>query len=194
MTNWNYNLNIPNPPNQPSQDVPLMQTNTNNINNLISVDHVGFNANNGGYHTVIHQIPQSSDPGMVTGISQLYSKTVNSVPELFFENDTGVVSQLTGSLDANRGYQWIGGVLLQWGIITTPLNGHKFGTVTLPIAFSSNFFNASVSLIATSSANTTSDNTLAIVTGTPNLTSFQWVFNGNSTVNFNSFYWMAIGK
>jgi hypothetical protein len=38
-----YNLNIPNPPNDPSADVPLMKANTNAINTLVAVDHIPFN-------------------------------------------------------------------------------------------------------------------------------------------------------
>lgn len=50
MTNFAYNQGIPNPPNQPSQDVPLMKINTNSISGIIAVDHIGFEANNGGTH------------------------------------------------------------------------------------------------------------------------------------------------
>ena len=46
----NFNVNIPNPPNNPSNDVSLMQENTNAENSIWQVDHLGFNVNNSGTH------------------------------------------------------------------------------------------------------------------------------------------------
>lgn len=50
MSSFNYNENIPNPPNKPSADVGLMRTNTNSISGIIAVDHISFDATDGGTH------------------------------------------------------------------------------------------------------------------------------------------------
>jgi hypothetical protein len=103
MTNFSYNQDIPDAPNNPSDDQPLMKTNTNSTFGIIAVDHVGFEQANGGYHTVIHQGPagggSGSDPAAIPGFGQTYVKTVGSTPDqqLFFETGLGVVSQLTPS-------------------------------------------------------------------------------------------------
>ena len=48
--NVTYNNAIPNAPNNPSVDQPKMQTNTDSIDQIIGVDHVSFNTNDGGWH------------------------------------------------------------------------------------------------------------------------------------------------
>jgi len=50
MTLIAFNQNIPNPPNNPSSDVPLMQSNTNSEFSIWAVDHFTFNNNNSGWH------------------------------------------------------------------------------------------------------------------------------------------------
>lgn len=48
MTSFNYYANIPNAPDNPSFDQPLMQVNSQSINSLIAVDHVGFKSTGSG--------------------------------------------------------------------------------------------------------------------------------------------------
>ena len=50
-----YNKNIPNPPDNPAFDVTLMQENSQSINDLIAIEHQGFNTttNVGGRHTTV---------------------------------------------------------------------------------------------------------------------------------------------
>lgn len=102
MANFTYNNDIPDTPNSPSADQPLMKINTNSIDDLIEVDHVSFNTNDGGYHKVIHQNPQVSDPAAIPGTGQTYVKTVSGDQELFYESGLGVVTQLTPN-NANVG-------------------------------------------------------------------------------------------
>lgn len=117
-----YTQNIPDGPNNPSQDQPLMKANTNAIFSLIGTDHINFNLPNSGYHNIIHQPPQGSDPVSIAGINQVYAKNVtpNSTvtstdTQLFTETGAGIISQLTGNLLGLEGYAWVGGILLQWG-------------------------------------------------------------------------------
>ena len=48
MTTFNYYPTIPNPPDNPSFDVTLMQTNSGSINSIINVDHITFGKAQGG--------------------------------------------------------------------------------------------------------------------------------------------------
>lgn len=70
MTDFKYTLNIPNGPNNPSNDQPIMQTN-NNSNALIwDVDHYGFNNINGGLHAQ-STYPLITTPATPTGLASV---------------------------------------------------------------------------------------------------------------------------
>jgi hypothetical protein len=97
MSLFQYNTGIPAAPNNPSVDQPDMLTNTDSIDGLIDVDHIGFNENLGGYHDVIHQPPQVAAPGTIAGIGQTYTKTVTGDQQLFYKSGLGVETQLTSS-------------------------------------------------------------------------------------------------
>ncbi len=101
MTIFTYSPTIPNPPDDPADDVSQMQTNSASIFGLIAIDHVGFNLTNGGQHKqVTFNAPLGSDPGQPTPISTLYTKTSSSsnTQDLYFQNGSAVsgVNQLTG--------------------------------------------------------------------------------------------------
>lgn len=131
MTQFIYDQTVPAANHSPKNDQPTMQTNAASISGLISVDHVGFNsgATPGGYHKVIHFLNQGSDPGLVSGFGQLYTKTASTDQNLFFESGNGLVTQLTGPLapvpkqgspssgNQKSGYTVLpGGILLQYGL------------------------------------------------------------------------------
>ncbi len=97
MTNFDYNTDIPDGPNNPSNDQPLMKTNTNSIDGIIAVDHIGFQQNNGGFHTVIHQGPQLANPAAIPGFGQTFTKTISADQQLFYESGNGVVTQITSA-------------------------------------------------------------------------------------------------
>lgn len=50
MPTFTYNTDIPDAPNDPSVDQPKMKVNTNSIDDILEVDHISFNAANGGTH------------------------------------------------------------------------------------------------------------------------------------------------
>lgn len=193
MTLWTYTLGIPNGPNNPSNDQPNMKVNNDNIENLISVDHVGFNVNNGGYHTDIHMVPQGGDPAALPGFGQLYSKTSGGDQELFFESGGGVITQLTGGVAPSpnpNGFTFLpGGILLQWGTVA-PTNATPV-TVTYPKvfpsgnpAFSINFSTSSATIPGTQWA-------FWLVIGASTSSNFQIYNNSTHTFGYN---WMAIGN
>lgn len=210
---FGYNFNVPNTPNDPSDDQPQMLINTVSIGNLIAVDHVGFSTVNGGYHTVIHQgnAPGNTDPASITNIGQLYVKTVtlNSImdQQLFFESGQGVVTQLTSGIATSpgtNGYVFLpGGILLQWGFKNGPHGGaHTFtngdsGSITFPLAFPTNVFTINANLNfnsttagvpASSSGEVVSFDTSSITTTGANF------FIAGSGATYTRFFWIAIGN
>src|ERR1700742_3995672 len=146
MTDFPYNRDIPDSPNTPSQDQPLMKTNTNSIADLIAVDHVGFSANNGGIHNKV-TMPQVSTP--VSSINQLilYSKAASSGTELrmvrdgFPSTDTALTTTGVGSPSRTQnGYSWLpGNILIQWGFATVSpgVNTIVFASQVPCVAFAS---------------------------------------------------------
>jgi hypothetical protein len=100
MPFFSFTRDIPFASHNPSSDQPIMQTNTNSEDSIWPIDHHGFNDNLGGYHNIIHQDPQLSDPAAIPGppqIGQTYVKTVGSDVQLYYESALGKINQLTNS-------------------------------------------------------------------------------------------------
>lgn len=89
-----YNLGIPDGPNNPSNDQPKMKTNTNAIQTLISVDHVGFNTNGsppngvGGHHLQVSFDGKNPPLAQTDPQSVLYTNSgvASSVADMFYRN------------------------------------------------------------------------------------------------------------
>ena len=83
-----YNRNIPNPPNNPSQDVPLMKVNTNAIDTILAIDHVSFNSQDGGTHKQVTFSSENTPPNFTDPQSALYTGTgsASSNAELYYKN------------------------------------------------------------------------------------------------------------
>ncbi len=156
--NLNYIRNIPFESHNPSVDQPDMQTNTNSIETWVSVDHHGFEDNEGGYHTVIHQDPNTSIggtptsrvvivgggytdtnfPPVVTGVNQVFTANVttrtlnplNPASQLMTINNLGKISQLTGSQSEIQGYQFIGENVVMWGTVNVVLTTGSSSTIS----------------------------------------------------------------
>jgi len=210
MTLFSYNLNIPAGTDNPSDDRPLMTENTNSTAGIIAVDHVGFDITNGGYHTISHQIPQSV-PSAIAGIGQLFSQNItvgsSTDTQLFYMTGQGSVSQLTGAFVSSPGYQWIGDVLLQWGLVIQVFAaGSTAVSATFKIPFPHNCFivigtpfwnNATPTSTSAASLSINSFSINNVPSGgptvTPPITGFSGVFTtANST--YRGFYWIAIGN
>jgi hypothetical protein len=198
-----YSSNIPASGNTPANDQPLMQANTNYFANSYNKDHNFTGTSNplpnaDGFHTVIHQVVQSADPASIAGTGQLYAKnvTVGAITDtqLFYKTGLGGVSQLTGTSASSNGYQWIGGVLIQWGQVTGLSGSWPTTTQTLNYAapniqFNTNTFNVQTTFIGPTSSST---GDIAIVS--LNKAFFQWVFTASSSASYGGFYWVAIGS
>lgn len=104
---FTYSRNIPNPPDNPSFDVTLMQENSQSINDLIAIEHQGFNTttNVGGMHTkVTFAGGAQSTPSLAPTQIQTYPQVpviIGSSPnylENFVSTTNGAGAQTNGYL------------------------------------------------------------------------------------------------
>lgn len=126
-----YNNDVPDGPNNPSQDQPKMKTNTNAIDTILDVDHISFNADSGGgehKHVTFLSDPAYVVPGVISGDSSvIYSDagTASTRAQLFYKN-----SLATTHLSCIRA----------WGYIdaqSTPpavLSGQSYNVASVSIA------------------------------------------------------------
>ncbi len=213
---FNFSDSIPASGNNPSVDQPTMLTNNISAKAIIDIDHVGYDQPLGGYHRYIHQKEQSpATPAAIATVNQLYSRlytpdTTGGVADtqLFARTGGGGISQITGYSTQNTqdGWQWVGGILIQWGFVNTTstgtfASGLATGTVTFKdrvagaIPFPNNCF--VVIPVPTYNTNITTGPTGAGSTNvdkfTVSATKFDWTFNSVST-RYRGFYWTAIGN
>lgn len=141
---YTYDPTIPNPPNDPADDVFVMQTNSQSIFNIMKVDHIGFGSNQGGFHNLMHFITQTSDPVATNPFGQLYT-FIPTTPvgqtdaQLFYQSPMGVKTQLTGkSTFTMNGFIQLGALTIQWGQALCASNA--LTTVTFPTPFSATVF------------------------------------------------------
>jgi hypothetical protein len=153
MPNLPFTRNIPDGPNNPSSDQPIMQENSNSTDTLLNVDLHGFNDDNGGFHrksTYVAVAAPGVTPLNTNGAQCIaYSTSVAGIAELFvnrFGSATplqltrGAISA-TGSFSGNpsSGYSSLpGGIRIQWGSITAVSTGT--GTAfSFPVPFTTLF-------------------------------------------------------
>jgi hypothetical protein len=185
----------------PPDGSTLGQTKSTIRNNLdgtfqtLAVDHVNNNGdpnpmtNPPGYHRIIHEVPQATVT-TVAGYNQVFSGvpgtlTINAVTtpnipsgddqQLYSLTGGGILSQLTGHSAMVNGYQWLGGVLLQWG------SGSGNTPVVFPVIFPHAAFIAQIT--ANGNARTWNVSSLTASGFTP----------VPSTGGGGNFYWLAIG-
>jgi hypothetical protein len=191
------------PPDQSS----LGQTKTTIRNNLdgtfltLGVDHINNNGLPGtqpaGYHNITHWVPQAGNPVAVTGYGQLYSKTVNADQALFWETGNGLVQQLTTNITpsaAANGRSFLpGGIIIQWGSVTSalPNNGSVNFFAATGLAFPNNCFNVQTTPFYGVSAPNT--NPISIAINGLTATGFNWLALSASN-KYTGFYWTAIGN
>lgn len=191
-------------PGYPPDGSSLGQTKSTIRNNLdgtfqtLGVDHINNNGAPGsqpaGYHSVIHSVPQASNPSPIAGYGQLYSKTINSYTNdqaLFWETGAGLIQQLTTNLtptvSGNRGYSFIpGGFIVQWGS-TTAVQSSSSTTVDYLIAFPNNVFSLQCTIV-------TSDNSTIRFSVLNNSALDKFITSQTSSSHFTNLYWFAIGN
>jgi len=199
-------------PGYPPDGSSLGQTKATIRNNLdgtfetLAIDHVNNNgqpgSNPAGYHTIIHEVTQTNVT-TVAGVNQVFSGVpgtliVNGVttPALPANGDTqlysltgaGALTQLTGYSAASPGYAWVGGVLMQFGIVTVT----GTGSISYPITLTAAAFS-----IQLTQFNTTPGVVQYLQVFASSTTGFTIkVFNGNGAISVapRTIYWLAIGK
>lgn len=157
-----YNLNNPDGPNNPSNDQPKMQTNTNAIQALLAVDHVAFNTNGsppngvGGHHLQVSFDGKNAAGAQTDPQSVLYtgSGTASTFSQLLYRNQSAIFQ-----ISAIRA----------WGFV----NGTT-GTVI-----------ASQSSNATSVRNSAGNYTITLATGAVSTANFAVLVSATRTIASN---------
>lgn len=142
MPSYTYTANVPNAPQLISDtQAPILQ-NFQSIGSIIAQDHVGFNAANGGTHTVVNLNNQASDPATVaSGFLGLYTKQVAGVQQLFIERpgSPGTTEQIsggTGGQSGANGWTGLGGnTLMQYGLASATTSNTGLFTFNYPGGF-----------------------------------------------------------
>lgn len=179
---FSYDGTLPNPPNDPADDVDQMQTNSASISSLIAIDHTGFNVALGGTHK---QVTFASDnpPAVPTTPPVLFTNTQDGaaapntlpggIPGLFFYSGTATQGQRNNIVAAKGSVVLFGGIIIKWGTIS-------FTASSKAVVFatdSSNFPNNLFSIILTAFTTTPAINgTLGYVptgAGTGGFTAYQ---------------------
>jgi len=201
MPFYNYNNNIPFSTNNPSNDQPLMETNTNSINSIIGVDHFSFQNNNGGTHQQVQLLESGAGNGALPAGLQpgnfetIYSSLTNGNGELWFTRRQAAGIQLTGPgipVQGNNGSTFLpGGIALKWG----NLNPQNTKTVTFPVPFNA-IYNISLTLAAPNFIDSTPPFAVYIDLGSIATTGFniRGIFNAPSGAIVTEVYWIAIGS
>jgi len=201
MTFFEYNTTLPNPPDDPADDVAAMQTNTMSVAGWTEVDHVGFNNTLGGFHNIVtfaKSFPfPASIPLFVPGIANLCAgQTVNSDNQnwpVWRNNAPNGPYQIMGQNSAplsTTGYITTSfGLIIQWGKVNKP--NSLTGNVTFPLTFP----NAVFGIFFTLARNSNSSDSIWINTsGTNNNVGFAWKASTSLGNNGDFFFWMAIGN
>lgn len=196
MPSITYNLNIPNPPNSPQSDVPLMQANTNAISSIINVDHYTFGTtspftNIDGLHKQVTLVNETA-PGLNTGNGVLFANVSGGQSMPFWQNAAAgspfPLALITSSETsiAPDGYFTIGGLIFQWGSIPSPGAGPT--TIVYPLT---PFPNDVFTVLLTARNDGSHSAFTYYLDGAPTLESFTYA---GSTSGSETLYWFAIGN
>jgi hypothetical protein len=190
MPSFTYTRDIPFSTNNPSNDQPIMQTNTNSIDDIIKVDHFGFGTLTqvDGYHKQVSLVNEAAPgvPANANGV--LFTNTVNLNSWPIWQNAAGIFSLMSDTpVSANPGRLILpGGITLQWGTVTgTPIAPNQL------VTFSTPFLVQIYSIVLGAQTNDTDDKTINIVNGS--LTLSQFKISTSNTSSFQSLSYMAIG-
>jgi hypothetical protein len=124
MTNFSYNDAVPAANNNPSVDQPDMQINTLSTDQILAIDHISFNTNNGGQHKQItFNIDNASGfpyiPTIPTSPPVLFTQNVNALPELFYYSGDAAHGSSQYVQGTNGSTFLFGGIILKWFTVTS---------------------------------------------------------------------------
>jgi len=207
MTFADYIINIPAAGNNPSDDQPNMEQNTNAIPQVLAINHHAFNDPSGGRHTQVEMTNYASIPtGLTINEGTIYTKqapnlSAGNESDIFYTPDmSGKEYQLTRTDTANYskfglftnyvspsttfgGWTFLpGGLIMQYGIIVP---AGTVTTVAFPVTFPIAVWSIQVTTVTTSGSNYGAN----VFSSSPS--SFQASTGSSSATNL---YWVAIGK
>jgi hypothetical protein len=187
MTQFSNVTGIPSSGSNPSSEYNIMATNNTNITLWAAVDHIGFNAQNGGLHKQASMLNQTA-PGL-NGSDGVYFVN-GGLPQ--FQNASSTLNIATYPspiVAATRGYTYLpGNIILQWGTSAVTKGNHSILFATgAGIDFPNNCFNVQITAIRTSTP-TNVDVVYLDIFSTGG-------FDYNNTANgITSITWVAIGN
>jgi hypothetical protein len=197
MTVFYYSSNIPNPPNDPADDVGTMQSNAASIAGIIAVDHVEFGVEGNGQHNQV-TFNANNTPTVPTTPPVLFTKTVGALPQLFFysgseakgSNQYYISSAGGGTGQTESSTFLLGGLVLKTGTVQVT-NGPV--AVNFVIAFPNACLTVTAQPINAGGPTVANDYVYVSSVGssaTFNATATQRTAKANNTVTF---YYTAIG-
>lgn len=195
---FTYSTNVPQSSQKISATQAPIQSNFQAINELINVNHIGFNdAINFGKHNFTTLPFQVSDPATASNEMALYAKATGSPNpgEMFARYPSnGSVIQISGSSAggagaSTNGWSYLpGNILMKWGQATGIVSGAN--TITYPTSGSQPPFTSSVFMVEyTPASSYTLTGPCAYITGQ---TTLHFVLNVPNTMS-STISWLAIG-
>ncbi len=149
MSSFTYNRDIPDAPNNPSNDQPKMKINTNATDDLIAVDHVSFNTSPGGTHKQVtissknaagaQTDPQSvvyTGSGTASTVSQLFYRTQNATLQLSAIRAWALVDGATGLVIGSQSRNVSGVVRNSAGNYTVTLTANAVSSANFTVLVS----------------------------------------------------------
>jgi len=148
MAIFSYNRDIPDGPNNPSVDQPNMKINTNSTDDILQVDHVSFEALDGGTHKQVTLSSKNAAGAQVDPASTIYSD--NGVadathPQLWWRNSQRIFP--ISAVRAFCSFTSANGVLtIDNGFNVVSITGSAFtvATKTIDIVLETGTVNANV--------------------------------------------------
>lgn len=178
-----YQANVPQGTDAPSASAADFRNNFGQIDTVVAVNHVAFNASGAGKHKFLQMPQQGSAPTTAVDEGALYVKDVSGAAQLFYrEESNGSERQMTGAFTAATSGEFVlpGGLTVKWGQATTV--GTTL-TVTYPSAFSSATYNVQVTSNSAGATTIFSASSLSASS-----------FLCTSSNSNESFHWIAIGS
>lgn len=190
-----YSSAIPNPPNDPADDVSTMKSNAGAIADILAVDHVGFNVAGGGQHAQVtfHSnnppTPTVSPPVLFTNNQDGAGNPLpGSLAELFFYSGDAPHSKDQYNVTGTNGSVLLPmGIILKWGSQT--FAGSQNPSVGFISAFPNACLGVQITLLNTNSTVPAAWRLSSIASGPASGFTANVQASGTTTM-----YWLAIGN
>ncbi len=183
MTSYAFNDTIPDGPNNPSDDQPIMLANNVSAKAIMNVDHIGYGLANGGIHRQVNMF--NSAPPRIGDIVLYSRNAITNLPVLWQKNSAIDAPLNIGIYNgSDQGYSSIyGGLVLQWGSVASPGGS---GMVNFPYTFTVKVFT-----IQLTARNDGSHSAFTYyIDGAPLVGSFNY---RGSTTGSDTLFWFAVG-